>query len=96
MAADVESVALVLVGSADAADESRVGFEHDARVAVLGQLVRAGQAGWTAAGDHGLKGRDDRFRIGLLDARPAMGDDGRREVGECGDSVPICGSSSSS
>ena len=35
VAADVEPIALVLIGPADAADHARVGFENDARLAVL-------------------------------------------------------------
>ncbi len=57
VAADVEPIALVLVGPADAADQLGVGFEDDAGVAVLGQLIGGRQPGRAAAGDHRRGGR---------------------------------------
>ena len=50
MAADVEAIALVLVGRGDAAD-LRVRFEDDGRTAAPRQHVRGGQPGRTGAND---------------------------------------------
>ena len=94
MAADVEAIALVLVGPADAADQARVGFENDARLAVLAQLVGGGQPGRPAAGDDGLVGRHDRDRLRIINPRPAMGNESGRNVSDCGRSLPMTDSSS--
>ena len=75
VSADVEAIAFVLVGPADAADQPRVGFENDARLAVLAQLVGGGQPGRAAAGDDGLVGRHDRDRRRIINPRPAMGNE---------------------
>ena len=61
MPADVEAVALVLIGPADPPDEVRVGFEDDAGVAVLGEFISGGQSGGSAAGDDRVEGRDHRL-----------------------------------
>ena len=79
VAADVEPIALVLVGPADPADQVRVRLERDARVAVPGQLVGRGQPGRTRAGDHRGVRRDDRDRLGVVDLRPAMRGQGDAE-----------------
>src|SRR5205823_13846221 len=60
--ADIEPIALVLVGPADAPDHPGIGFEDDAGLAVLAQLVRGGQAGRSAAGNNRFIRADDRYR----------------------------------
>src|SRR5262249_49818422 len=72
--ADVESVALVLVGPADPADQPGVGLEDHAGLAMPAQLVGGGQAGRTPAGDDGFIRIDDRDRPRIVHSRPAMGD----------------------
>ena len=73
VAADIEAVALVLLGPADAADADRVGLKDDAGHAVAGQLVGGGQAGGAGAGDDGRIG-GDHARVGTapLNPLPAM------------------------
>ena len=72
MAADVEAISFVLVGPADPADQAWVGFEDDAGLAVLGQLVGGGEPGRAAAGDDGVVGGDDGDRRRIINSRPAM------------------------
>ncbi len=74
MAADVKPIAFILISPADPADQARIRFQHHAGLAVLGQLVRRGEAGGTPAGDHGLVGGYDRK--GLSDLQLASSDGG--------------------
>ena len=61
MAADIESITLVLVGPADSADEPWVGLEHHAAPSVPGELECRGESGRAAAGDHGVESGDHRL-----------------------------------
>ena len=70
--ADVEAIALVLVGPADASDHPRVRLEDHAGLAVLGQLICGGQAGWSAPGDDRFVGLDDGDGTGILHTGPSM------------------------
>ena len=89
MAADIEAIAFVFIGAADAADHSWVGLEHHALVSVTSQLIGARQAGGAATGDDGLVGSNDRF--GVEDRRHASSGGGfelARTVGGLGYSIP--------
>ena len=71
--ADVKAESLVFVGPADAAHQAGVRFEHHAGPAVLGKLVGASQSRGAAAGDHRLERGHHRLALGLLNTRPAVG-----------------------
>ena len=51
MAADVEQIALIVDGAADAADIERIALDHDHRARFLGQAIGGGEAGGPGA-DH--------------------------------------------
>ncbi len=94
MTADIEAISFVLVGPADAADQPRVGFENDARLAVFAELVGGGQAGRPAAGDDGLVGRHDATVSGSSTRVQRWGMSPGRNVSATGRSAPMTDSSS--
>ena len=51
MAADIEAIALVLDGAADAADVARVLFDDRDLEALLGKEIAGGQPRWSRADD---------------------------------------------
>ena len=72
MAADVEPIALVFVGPADAADQAGIGFKHHAGLAVPGELIGPGEPCGTAPDDHRVECRDDCLGARIIHPGPAM------------------------
>ncbi len=81
MAADVESISLINISSADAADHEGIGFEDDAGVAVFGQFIGGGKAGGAATGDD-RAGLGVVERLGAARSFVAVAHTGSSEVGE--------------
>ena len=73
MSTDVEPISFVAVGPADTTNQPRVRLEDDTGLAVLAELVRGSETGWSPACDDRLVRRHDRDRFRIIDTGPTMG-----------------------
>ena len=94
MAADIETISFVMIRAANATDHAWIRLEDDARLSVLAQLIRGREPGRAPPGDHRFMGCYDGDTRRIFNAGPAMGNERRRKVSECGFSAPMSDSSS--